>query len=102
MKIDVTQTLLALNGEKLRGDDGQPVTLRSVCINALMTTLEADGNLTGEDKLAAYTLAKQIQDEDQPDLRVEDLTKLKERIGKCYSPAVVGPVYAVLDGNTPA
>ncbi len=100
MKVDVTQCLTAIDGQPLQ-DDGQPILLRTACINALMATLQEDQKQTGEEKLNAWTLAKRLQEEDQPDLKVEEVAKLKERVGLCYSPAIVGPAYQILDGTAP-
>ncbi len=100
MKIDVTQTLNGLDGKPLKNEDGTDATVRSICIAGLMAVLDEDRGQSGEDKLKTWTLAKRLQDEDAPDLAVEDLAKLKERVGKCFGPVVVGPVFLVLDGAT--
>ena len=100
MKVNATQTLSAIDGNPLQDhDNDKPIQLRTVCVNALLATLEEDRSQTGEGKLAAWTLAKRLQDEDEPDLKAEELALLKERVGKCFSPAVVGPAFQVLDGT---
>ncbi len=99
MKVDMTQTLITIDGKPLTDADDKAVTLQTVCINALLATLDVDKNLSGEDKMAAHTLATRIHGEAEPNLEPEDLTKLKERIGKMYGPAVVGPAYAILNGG---
>ena len=55
-------------------------------------------NQTGEEKMEAWGLAKNIHDGAELNLTPEQIVKLKERIGKVYGAAVVGPVYQILDG----
>lgn len=97
MLLNVSQSLTDFDGEVLE-DNGKPFLLRTACVNALMTTLEEDKNQPGEDKLTAYVLAKRLHEEDELDLTPEELTKLKDRVGKCFGPAVVGPVFQLLNG----
>ncbi len=105
MKVDVTQTLTALSGEAVRepaaedGEKGKEFTLRAACVNALMAVMEKDNNLSGEDKLKSFELAKRIQNDPEPDLTPEELTKIKDRVGKAYGPVIVGPVFTILNGS---
>lgn len=97
MKLDMTQGLTGFDGTPLE-DEGTLIVLRTVCINALLATLEDDRNRSGEDKLTAWVLAKRLYDEDTPDLKVEEVASLKQRVGECFSPSVVGPALGLLDG----
>jgi len=99
MTLDVTQVLLGLDGEAIT-EDGKAVTLRPICINALMATLETDKGMSGEDKAKIWALAGKVNKEDKPVLVAEDVTLLKTRIGAAYGPAVVGPAFLVLNGTS--
>jgi len=99
MKVDVTQGLTALDGEPLENEDQEPIVLRTVAINALMGVMEGDNSMTGEQKLKNWVLAQRLQKEDSPDLTPEELASIKERIGKAFGPAVVGPSFVILNGS---
>ena len=98
MTLDVTQVLCGLDGEAMK-DGEKPITLRPICINALMATMEADKGMSGEDKVKIWVLAGKIQKEDRPVLVAEDVTLLKKRIGAAYGPAIVGPAFLLLNGT---
>ena len=100
MILDMTQKLTDLDGKVLKEGD-EDVILRKACVNALMAVLPKDNDKTGDQKLAIFSLAKRITDEDTPDLAVEDLALIKERVGTAFGPAIVGPVFPMLNG-TPA
>ena len=100
MTLDVTQVLTGLDGEALMEND-KPITLRPICINALMATMETDRGMSGEDKVKLWALAGKIQKEDRLALVAEDVALLKKRIGASYGPAIVGPAFLLLNG-TPA
>ena len=99
MKLNVTQEVCGLDNEPLKDDEGVILTLRPVCVNALMASLETDRHQSGEDKLKAWLLAQRLYKEDEPDLKPEELTALKDRVGQCYGAGVVGPVFMILDGQ---
>lgn len=96
MRIDVTQELCGLDGVPLKdGDD--TITLRSIGINALVASLDDDQRLSGEYKFELWMLAKRLREADTPELKVEEVAKIKERIGKAYSQVVVGPAFTLLE-----
>lgn len=96
MRIDITQELCGLDGALLKdGDD--TLTLRSIGINALVASLDDDQRLSGEDKFELWMLAKRLCEVDTPELKVEEVAKIKERIGKAYSQVVVGPAFTLLE-----
>jgi len=101
MKLDVTQALCNFDGEPLRNEtaDGEPITLKQICINSLMANLDSDANMTGEEKMRAYSLGQRLHDGTVVDLVPEDLALLKERVGKCYGPVIVGPAFTMLNGD---
>lgn len=98
MTLDVRQVLTGIDGEAMMDGDNA-VTLRPVCVNALMATLETDKGMSGEDKVKIWCLAGRIQKEATLELVAEDVALLKKRIGAAYGPAIVGPAFMLLNGT---
>jgi len=98
MTLDVTQVLLGLDGKPIIDGD-KPVTLRPICTNALMATMDTDKGMSGEDKVAIWSLAGKIHKEDRPVLDAKEVVLLKKRVGDAYGPAIVGPAFLLLNGT---
>jgi hypothetical protein len=62
MLLDVTRVLVTFEGVPLqRGpDDPRPLTLQKVFVEALLGVSQADANISGEEKLKRFLLAKLI------------------------------------------
>jgi len=108
MKITFTQELTTLEGKPLertvhaceacgRPTEVTPMTLRSVCVDALLTPQRNDDNLPGEEKVRRYRLALQITNEDVVDLAPKDIALLQELVASLYATLVVGQVWEMLD-----
>lgn len=100
-KINVKQELFSLDGKALVAESGTTLTLRSACVNSLMAMYDSERDLSGEAKLKRYLLATKIHTEEEPDLSSEEISMLKELIGKAYGVAVVGPAFLILEGKGP-
>ncbi len=96
MKIDMTQKLHALNGEILK-DGEKEVTLRDVCITALLNGQEESH--MGDQKARRWQIAKSVKENDAPDIMAEDVALIKQLAGKAFTPMVIGPMYELLEGN---
>jgi len=72
------------------------LTLRSVCVGALMGITDSDKNMTGAEKNKRFLLALKLQD-DTAELQAEDIVLLKERIGSMYSTLVTGRAWQLLE-----
>lgn len=108
MKIDVTQALTRLDGSPLdrlveacetcgQPEKTAPVTLRSVCVDALLTLRANEENLAGEEKVRRYKLALRITHEDIVDMIPKDVALIQELVASLYTPLVVGQVWEMLD-----
>jgi hypothetical protein len=92
-----------LNGTELKDGDSAAIgidaslSLKSVSVNSLMATFEADKNLSGDEKLKRYLLAVKINAGSEVDLTAEEITLLKVLIGRSYPPLVVGQAYLYLE-----
>jgi len=82
----------------------KPMTFRQAAMNALMGNLKGDESIDGAKKFALYDMADRINKSDVVELDTgKDCELLKERIGKAYGPAVVGPCFVMLNADdTPA
>ena len=99
-EIDFTQTIMGYDGKAIpNGDTKSPadLTLSDVCVMALSTPIETDRQSTGLDKFKLDTLARKIYHNKKVSLTVEDISTIKERIGKVYGPVIVGAAWRILD-----
>lgn len=94
MKIDLTVVLNNFAGEPMGDADG-PMTLRRAVQLVLTTSINGDSNLTAELKVKLWNMARQTI-EDEVDWTPEDVVLVRDRIGKAYGPAVVGPAFELL------
>lgn len=98
MKINVNQNLKAMNGETLMDNDGKgnavEAILKTAIVNALLSPVQQE---TGIDKVKKYELAKRIYESDEIDLKAEEITLIKNRIGELFSPIIVGQVFEMLE-----
>ncbi len=82
---------------------GQPLgimTLKGATLQALMTILEDDRNISGEDKVKRSMLANRIySNPENIDLTVEEISDIKKLIGKVFGPIIVGQCWELLEGK---
>lgn len=93
----------ALKVEERTADGGvalAPLTLRYVCLDALLST-RRDETIGGNEKYARWQLSQKISSSDVVDLTVEELSKLKTLIGDGCAVTVVGQVFDIFEGKTP-
>lgn len=100
MKINFSTVLISAEGKPIKEDADKDCTLGFVAINALLGTMKGDEEMSGEDKLKYFQLAQKIADgrdkNKEIDMAVEDVSKIKARIGKMYGAAIVGPAWTLL------
>jgi len=109
MKINITQQLTELDGTPMDTgkqvcqmcgqvvDEKEPMTVRLAATRALTAVYRDEQGLAGDKKVARFHLALKIADEDEPDLKAEDIVLIKMVVGKMYGPVVVGRVWGILD-----
>lgn len=96
MKRVLTTELLDLDGTAMTGRKGA-LTLREVCVEALLGNYADEPNLAGEEKYKRFTLADRLSKEDETELSAEETAQLKKLIGKAYVPLAVGRAYQLLE-----
>lgn len=96
MKVDFSQPVKTLQGENIKDPDGKDFTLQAVCTNALLA--ESEEKISGQEKCDRYALALAIHAAVEPyDLSAENISKLKDLVGKTYTTLVVGQAFQMLD-----
>lgn len=106
-KINLSTTLKNFRGDSelmsaLGKADGvpQPLTMREVCVEALLSTYDDEVHLTGQEKFARYKLARVVDANDEDgltSLTTEDIVLLKSLISKKYVPLVIGQAFEILE-----
>lgn len=99
MKIDFSKPIIGFDGQPMKeatepNGQAKPVTLKTVCTNALMATKPKD---SGAEKLRKFKLAMDIQGNGETDLKAEDIALMKDLIGEFFGPLVVGRSYELLE-----
>lgn len=100
MKIDFLQPIKTLDGEDIPNPDsktGDPLTLKTICINSLLASDRESEQESGEKKYERYLLAQKIHAGKEEDFKAEDIALIKKLVGKIYIPLVVGRAYQLLD-----
>lgn len=100
--IDFTVVLKDLDGKPITQQkevNGPQVglTLGDTTINAINASLPEDQNLTGVVKFERFELMRKVYKNKSATLTPAEVTIIKERISKLYSPLVIGAAYELLD-----
>lgn len=100
MKIDFSAILLNLQDEPLmqpvakEGEEAQPATLSWIASEALLRATE---DKDGQKKYKLYALAMKVGGGDEVELKAEDITLIKQKIGEQFAPLVVGRAFDLLE-----
>lgn len=97
MKINFTQTINDARGNAIKNNDDTDLTLRDVCSGAMFAMLPNDDQLSGNRKAEIGALGLKLFDSEELDLKSEQVTLIKERVGKMWNPLVVARAHALLD-----
>lgn len=94
--------------EPIRDYKGQPIkvsetseehfTYFDVFVNALNNQITGE-LLTAEEKNKMYQITRKMYSDKNPNFTTDQLTLLKERVGKIYPPLVYGRVCDLVDGR---
>jgi hypothetical protein len=101
MKVAWSTVLEDMDGKPIvegRDADGKDrvLTLGRVAINSLSALSQADQQLSGEEKFKLGALANKIHTEPDAEYEVEEIAKVKDKIGKLYAPYLVFKTYSLL------
>ena len=97
--INFSQVITTDEEKPMTDLDGKTqLTLLSVAEAALLSNLPSDQGLSGQQKYDLYDLMRKIKAGPQPvKLSETELQTLRDRIGKAFGPAIVGPAWKLLD-----
>lgn len=98
-KVNFDLVLKKLDGKPLKDDKEKDLTLSDAAKQSLLVN---DEKQTGSEKYENYCLAAMVDKGGVIDLKSEDISKIKEMIGKYMFPVVVGPAWDALEGKLPA
>jgi hypothetical protein len=97
MRRDFTQPILNLDGTPGKVGD-EPITLQTLAMSALNTITEEDRTLTGSERAKRFDIMQRIYARPREvDLTAEQITLLKNLIGKMFAPLAVGRAYELLE-----
>ena len=100
MIILFNRVLMDFEGEEIKTDKKQVLTLKITTVNALLATFSDEANLSGEDKLKRFELAQVVNASTDPvDLIAEDVALIKKLIAKAYATLIVGQAWKMLEGQ---
>lgn len=99
MKVNLDTEILDIWDKPIpvQGKEGF-LTLKDVCINAILLEGQ-DEIMEGKEKVRRYQLALKIKEGGVQNLSVEDLSLLKEKVGRMYTVLVAGQALPLLDGE---
>lgn len=99
MKLDVSKVLLSVTGQPLKINDHTEATLKWAAIEALMAQGQGE-SLTAQEKVSRFKLAQKIHTSDgKCDFAVEEVSKMKEVIGKNCPTNVTGAAFDIIDSQ---
>jgi hypothetical protein len=100
MKVKFSHIFIDHKGKNL-GDEGNPLTLKSVSVECLMYPSQSEfGALSGQEKVKRHDLGvKILNNGDNSELAAEECSLLKKIIGDRQLPSVVAQSFALLDGK---
>lgn len=93
MNIKLTELITDLDGSPA----GDGLTLGAAIEQALLIPAKGDDQLTGAAKVKLFMLASRLHGKESADLTAEDVVLVKERVGRLFTPIVVGRVWAAID-----
>lgn len=97
MKIKINQVIKGMDFvTPLKGENEKDLTLKEVCINAVITPQKED---TEKIKLERYDIFKSLRNtnSDLVELTVEQLSLIKKSIAQCYVPLIMGQAFELLE-----
>lgn len=99
MKRDFSLVLKDIEGNPLLATPERHLTLGEACANALLNTYQEDAQVSGEEKMRRYELARKVYNKRPMSVTSEQIVLLKTYVAKLYGPVVVGPVFSALENN---
>jgi 3,4-dihydroxy-2-butanone 4-phosphate synthase len=96
MKINFGETITQYDGSPVIDQDGKPVTLSTITVNAMSQVKEG---MSANDKLRNARLAEKAYDAEECEMTPEEVTIIRAAIGEMYPPLVVLKSFRLLGGE---
>ena len=97
MKIKINQKLTGLDGKEPILDNGKIITLRDVCIAAILSPVQEDDQ---KKKFEKWEVFKKIRDAKEiVELTVEEISTIKSSSGKSHPPLIYGQICDLLENQ---
>lgn len=98
MKIKINETIKGIDGiQPLHGEGDASLTLKDICINALLTPDKDDDE---KKKIQRYEIFKKLRAcTEEAVLTTEEISVIKRGIGKINVPLIVGQAFELLEEN---
>lgn len=101
MEIKINEPILDLGGKEIKEDGiDRVLTTGTVMINSLVASYSEE-KADGQEKLKRFQMAMKIQEAtgDTISFKSEEVTKIKELVGKAYNTVIVGRLYSSIEGE---
>ena len=100
MKIDTTETLKNLKGEPINSE-GEDFTFRIATCNALLAPVPAQQGADAKEcktkHLAKFGLAMKIQENDEVELKAEEVVLIEDCVALAYTPLIAGRINQIVE-----
>jgi|GEM_PF-3242949 len=98
MKINLDRAILDPRGNPVRDGEGN-LTLGTVVMTAMFAQIPDDQNVSSDQKIKFYKLAMSASKGGVAPFTTEELSMVKQRVGRVYGALVVGRVYEIIEGE---
>lgn len=82
MKKNFNIVVKNIDGGDMLEQENKPLTMKAVCLTALLLPQNGDDNLDGKKKCDLVSLAIKINADEEVDVSTEEIVVLKQRIAK--------------------
>lgn len=96
MKFDLSKEVVNYKGEAIKNADGKVVILKESILSALLS-IDTRKEVPGEEKYNLYKLAAKCDVDELVELKAEEVSKIKDLVGKVYSPVAVGAIWEMME-----
>lgn len=97
MKKNFDFILKELNGKPATDAADKPIPASKVLTDALLTLGEKDRDLGGAEKVKRFQLAEKVMGGGLLDYSIDELTMIKDLVGRNFPPLAVGQIWAYLE-----
>lgn len=99
MKIDFSQTIKDLDGNEVKDEKGQTMTLGRVTASAVLSIFPDERDLDVTEKMKRNELAEKVWKGGEVDLSIEELASAKKLINKAFATRIVAQSAKMLEGQ---